>query len=61
MDLHNGIIGFSEESQSRLELGEETEMSSLQLIGYKAAKQVCLYLYRRHNMLCVYIVFNLHL
>ncbi|KAI4584561.1 hypothetical protein MJG53_007840 [Ovis ammon polii x Ovis aries] len=30
-DLHNGIIGFSEESQSRLELGEETEMSSLQL------------------------------
>ncbi|XDC76153.1 hypothetical protein R6Z07F_007326 [Ovis aries] len=31
-DLHNGIIGFSEESQSRLELGEETEMSSLQLI-----------------------------
>uniref|UniRef100_A0A452G4U0 Adhesion G-protein coupled receptor V1 n=1 Tax=Capra hircus TaxID=9925 RepID=A0A452G4U0_CAPHI len=30
-DLHNGIIGFSEESQSRLELGEETEMSSLRL------------------------------
>ena len=30
-DLHNGIIGFSEESQSRLELGEGTEMSSLHL------------------------------
>ncbi|KAI4570105.1 hypothetical protein MJT46_007399 [Ovis ammon polii x Ovis aries] len=30
-DLHNGIIGFSEESQSRLELGEEIEMSSLRL------------------------------
>uniref|UniRef100_A0A8C3XBP1 Adhesion G-protein coupled receptor V1 n=1 Tax=Catagonus wagneri TaxID=51154 RepID=A0A8C3XBP1_9CETA len=31
-DFHNGIIGFSEESQSGLELGEGAEMSRLYLI-----------------------------
>ena len=60
-DLHNGIIGFSEESQSRLELGEETETSSLRLTVTRQPNRFCLYLCRRHNILCVYMVFNLHL